>query len=429
MTVPAPCTPDFREQPLWWDDAGLPELEPTMPPPRQVSVVVVGAGYTGLAAALELRRRNIDTVVVDRAELGRGASGRNGGMIHAGLHRDLQWLERRLGERGRALRVASVSAVDLVERLAAEVAPDAGFERCGWLHLAHLSSRLMALRGEQVARRTSGESTRMLEQAEIGEESSCRGFAGALLTDNGASIHPGRYLAGLARAALAAGARIHPGLEVLSVEERPEMGPRVHTAAGPIDARHLLVATNGYTSSAFPVLRRRVIPIGSYIIATEPLPRAVADSVSRHGRMMTDTRELLHYWRLSPDRRLIFGGRTSFAPITLQRARDRLYAAMLRIYPQLDGIRVSHAWTGTVAFTMDRLPHLGRRGGMTYAMGYCGSGVAMATWLGTRAGAWIADEPPGPFAGLPFPTLPAYTGRPWFLPAVGWYYQVRDRLP
>ncbi len=145
--------------------------------------------------------------------------------------------------------------------------------------------------------------------------------------------------------------------------------------------------------------------------------------------MMTDTREFLHYWRLSPDHRLIFGGRTSFTPVTLQQARDRLYAAMLQIYPQLEGIRVSHAWTGTVGFTVDRLPHLGRHDGMTYALGYCGSGVAMATWLGTHAGAWIAGEPPGPFAGLPFPTLPGYTGRPWFLPAAGWYYQLRDLMP
>ncbi len=145
--------------------------------------------------------------------------------------------------------------------------------------------------------------------------------------------------------------------------------------------------------------------------------------------MMTDTREFLHYWRLSPDHRLVFGGRTSFTPVTLQQARDRLYAAMLQIYPELAGIRVSHAWTGTVGFTVDRLPHLGRQDGMTYALGYCGSGVAMATWLGTRAGAWIAGESPGPFAGLPFPTLPGYTGRPWFLPAAGWYYQLRDLMP
>ncbi len=272
----APCTPEYREQPLWWDDAGLPEVR-TAAPPREVSVLVVGAGYTGLAAALELRRRNVDTVVVDAGQLGAGASSRNAGMIHAGLHRNLGWLEKRFGERGRALRASSVAAVDLVEQLAAEFAPHAGFRRCGWLHLAHRGSRWRTLHQDQVERRRVGESTRLLAPAELGEESSCRSFAGALLTDNGASIHPGRYLAGLARAALTAGARIHPGLEVLAVAPRPGPGVRVHTSEGPIEARHLLIATNGYTGSPFPTVRRRIIPIGSYIIATEPLPAGLAE--------------------------------------------------------------------------------------------------------------------------------------------------------
>ena len=132
--------------------------------------------------------------------------------------------------------------------------------------------------------------------------------------------------------------------------------------------------------------------------------------------------------RLSPDGRLLFGGRTSFAPVSVQTARDRLYAAMIGIYPQPAGVRVSHAWTGNVGFTFDQLPHLTRSDGITYAMGYCCSGVALGSWLGTLAAEWIARGTRPAFSDLRFPRLPFYRGHPWFLPLVGVYYSLLDRL-
>ena len=190
----------------------------------------------------------------------------------------------------------------------------------------------------------------------------------------------------------------------------------------------MLVATNGYTDAAAPWARGRIIPIGSYIIATEPLGDARAADVSPQGRMMSDTRNFLHYWRLSPDGRLVFGGRASFVPMSVQTARDRLYAAMIDIYPQLAGVRVSHAWTGNVGFTFDQLPHLTRSEGVTYAMGYCGSGVALGSWMGTLAAEWIARGARPAFSDLRFPRMPLYRGHPWFLPLVGVYYSLLDRL-
>ena len=181
-----------------------------------------------------------------------------------------------------------------------------------------------------------------------------------MLTDNGASIHPARYLAGLARLSLAGGAAVHAHTQVTAIESL-RTGSMVRTSRGDIAAGEVLVATNGYTDAAAPWARRRIIPIGSYIIATEPLGDARAADVSPQRRMMSDTRNFLHYWRLSPDGRLVFGGRTSFVPVSVQTARDRLYAAMIDIYPQLAGVRVSHAWTGNVGFTFDQLPHLTRR--------------------------------------------------------------------
>jgi glycine/D-amino acid oxidase-like deaminating enzyme len=423
----APLAEDYRETPLWWDDTAFPSAGESLLP-ATADAVIVGAGFTGLAAAVRLASHGKHVVVVDSAALGEGASGRNAGMIHAGVRRDVGYLERKHGAAGRALYDASVDAYAFVARTAAAAAPDAMYTQSGWLHLAHRSSRMKGLRKDEVERRQRlGESTVMLEEPALESEAPCRGFFGGMLTDNGASIHPARYLAGLARLALASGAAVHEHTHVSSIESR-EAGSVVHTARGDIAAADVLVATNGYTDAAAPWARRRIIPIGSYIIATEPLGDARAADVSPQRRMMSDSRNFLHYWRLSPDGRLVFGGRTSFAPMSVQTARDRLYAAMIGIYPQLAGVRISHAWTGNVGFTLDQLPHLTRSNGITYAMGYCGSGVALGSWMGTLAGEWIARGAQPAFSDLRFPRIPLYRGHPWFLPLVGVYYSLLDRL-
>ena len=426
-TRTAPLAEGYRETPLWWDDTTFPSV-PATPLPDRADVVVIGAGFTGLSAAMRLGAHGRHVVVVDGGALAEGASGRNAGMIHAGVRRDLETLERRYGQAGRALLDASVEAYAFVARTAAAQAPDAAYTQCGWLHLAHRRSRMRELRREEIERRDRlGEATVMLESAALEREAPCRGFHGGMLTDNGASIHPARYLAGLARGALSAGAALHQRTRVTAIDGD---GPAslVRTTRGDVRAGDVLVATNGYTDAAAPWARRRIIPIGSYIIATEPLGDVRAADVSPMRRMMSDTRNFLHYWRLSPDGRLVFGGRTSFAPVSVEAARDKLYAAMIAMYPQLAGVRVTHAWSGNVGFTFDQLPHLTRAGGITYAMGYCGSGVALASWMGTLAGEWIAGGAQPAFSGLRFPRMPGYRGHPWFLPLVGVYYSMCDRV-
>jgi glycine/D-amino acid oxidase-like deaminating enzyme len=423
----APLAENYRETPLWWDDTTFPTSDEA-PLPETADVVVIGAGFTGLAAAARLASHGKHAVVVDSGALGDGASGRNAGMIHAGVRRNLAFLERKYGDTGRALHAASVDAYAFVAQTAASAAPDAMYTQSGWLHLAHRRSRMKRLRADEVQRRQRlGESTVVLEEAALESEAPCRGFFGGMLTDNGASIHPARYLAGLARLSLASGAELHPHTRVTSIESKGT-GSLVHTSRGDITAGDVLVATNGYTDTAAPWARQRIMPIGSYIIATEPLGDMRAADVSPQRRMMSDTRNFLHYWRLSPDGRLVFGGRTSFATVNVQTARDRLYAAMIDIYPQLAGVRLSHAWTGNVGFTFDQLPHLTRSDGITYAMGYCGSGVALGSWMGTLAAEWIARGAQPAFSDLRFPRLPFYRGHPWFLPLVGVYYSLLDRL-
>jgi glycine/D-amino acid oxidase-like deaminating enzyme len=423
----APLAEGYRETPLWWDDTAFPAL-PDNQLPGAADAVVIGAGFTGLAAAAKLAERGKHVVVVDSGGLGEGASGRNAGMIHGGVRRDIASLERRYGAAGRALHDASVEAYAFVARTAASVAPDAGYAQCGWLHLAHRRSRMKELRRSEIDRRMHlGEATVILESAALEEEAPCRGFHGGLLTDNGASIHPARYLAGLARLALGNGAEVHQQTHATAIEKSGS-GSVVRTDRGDITAGDVLVATNGYTDAAAAWAQRRIIPIGSYIIATEPLGDVRAGDVNPRRRMMSDTRNFLHYWRLSPDGRLVFGGRTSFVPVSVPTARDRLYAAMIGMYPQLAGVRVTHAWTGNVGFTFDQLPHLTRHDGITYAMGYCGAGVAMGSFLGNVAGEWIARDAQPAFADIRFPGMPGYRGHPWFLPLVGVYYSLLDRL-
>jgi glycine/D-amino acid oxidase-like deaminating enzyme len=202
----------------------------------------------------------------------------------------------------------------------------------------------------------------------------------------------------------------------------------VATTRGVVVTRDVFVATNAYIDGLVPPLERRVLPVGSFIIATGVLDEDVARAVIPRGRMVFDTRRLLAYWRLSPDRRMVFGGRTSLAPTSVAKARDRLYTEMVRIHPQLDGTTLEFAWGGHVAITFDRMPHFGRVNGLAYATGCNGTGIALATWFGARAAAWIADdEPPPAFAHLKFPRIPMSSLRGAYLPGVGQWFRAMDR--
>jgi glycine/D-amino acid oxidase-like deaminating enzyme len=217
---------------------------------------------------------------------------------------------------------------------------------------------------------------------------------------------------------------------VTSIARRPG-GFALATSRGPVQSREVMVATNGYTGAVTPWLRRRLIPLGSYMIATEPLPAETLRRLVPRGRMLVDTKRVLSYYRLSPDgTRILFGGRASFRRTTAREAAPRLHDFMTAVWPELASARVTHAWTGNVAFTFDLVPHLGVHDGVHYAVGCQGSGVAMATSLGHRTALKIAGKAatPSAFDGLPFPTRPAYRGDPWFLPVVGSVYRLRDWL-
>ncbi|MGH9016160.1 MAG: NAD(P)/FAD-dependent oxidoreductase [Acidimicrobiales bacterium] len=398
--------------------------------PAQADVVVVGAGYTGLAAAWELARRGRHVVVLDADDIGRGASGRNGGMVHPGAKHDLATLLA-LPE-GRALWDDTVVAFEGIDALVQELGVDVDWRRTGHLELAGHPRHVAHLRAAADAHVSIGEEARLLVGDELDQEIGSRRFPAGLLVTRSGSVQPAKLVSALARAAMTAGAALHARTEVRTVSRRGP-GFTVHSAGGSIDAGEVVVATNGTTGRRpVPWLGRRILGIGSFILATEPLDPALAHDVSPRGRMFFDTKNFLNYWRLSPDgTRMLFGGRTSFAPTTVERARDRLYASMVTTHPQLAGIKVDRAWGGLVGLTVDRFPHVGRHPetGVVYAMGYCGTGVALSSSFGRAVGRWLCGDGALPaFAGRRWPIVPPPAHVPWLLPVGGWWYQARDAL-
>jgi glycine/D-amino acid oxidase-like deaminating enzyme len=415
--------------PYWWAGVDAPPSSATALP-GETDVCIVGAGLTGLSCAWELARHGRSVVVVDSDEIGRGASGRNGGMVHPGGKHDLATMLTM--PRGREMWDDTVAAFEGTEALVDELGVDCDWRRSGHLELAGHPRHVAHLRSVADAYASIGEEARFIAAGDLRAEIGSDRFTGGLLVTRSGSVQPAKLVGAVAGAALSAGAELHGQTEARAVE-RDGGGYRIETSRGAIRAGEVVVATDGTTRRRpVPWLGRRILGIGSFIIATEPIEDGLARSVSPAGRMFFDTKNFLNYWRLSPDgRRVLFGGRTSFAPTTVEQARDRLYAAMLRSHPQLAGVRVERAWGGLVGLTFDRLPHLGRhpQTGVVYAAGYCGTGVALSTHFGRAIGRWMCGEGELPaFAGRPWPIVPPPAHVPWLLPVAGWWYQARDAL-
>jgi glycine/D-amino acid oxidase-like deaminating enzyme len=414
------------ERCLWAESASAPK-PPMATRPDRTDVAIVGGGYTGLAAALTLAQRGASVTLLERHNMGWGASGRNGGFVLPGYKPEVETLARKLGlENARRLFGLSLEAVEHLERLIAEERIACDYRPCGALTLAAKPAHLRALaESGRFLRHSLGYETRLLGPADLSSEIGSRRYHGGLLDERAGSLHPGRYVQGLASAAQRAGAVLIEQAEVRGVR-RAGNGLLVETLEGTIRAGDVLVATNGYTGPAFPALRRRVVPVGSYIIATAPLPTALARRLLPRDRVMSDTKNLLYYFRLSPDRRMVFGGRAAFTPTPIARSAAVLERAMHEVFPELAGARVEYAWGGQVGFTLDQMPHAGRLDGLHYALGYAGHGVAMSTWLGARIGDALAGSGPIPEITTRFRPVPFYRGRPWFLPLVGGYYRLLD---
>jgi len=424
--------PGYKPTPYWWEAAPRPPLKDRALP-RETDVAVIGSGYTGLTAAIALARSGRKVTILDAEAAGWGCSSRNGGQVSTSLKPGLSDLEGRHGrETAARIRQEGRNALQWIGDFIAAEGIDCDWARVGRFHAAHNAKAYERLaRDVDVLNREYAGTAQVVPRNEVrGEVGTDRYFGGAVYPAH-ASLHPGKYHLGLLAIAEREGAEIFGECRVEVIAQ--ESGAHVlRTAKGTLRARDVLVATNGYTSALTPWLRRRVIPIGSHIIATEELPADVASSISPKNRVLSDTRKVVFYYRLSEDRRrMVFGGRVQLGDGNPRLSSLKLHAQMTRLFPELGQTRITHGWMGFVAYTFDTLPHLGRtQDGLYYCMGYCGSGVSLASYFGTRIGQQIAGKAEGRTGldGITFQTRPLYTGTPWFLPASIAWYKLRDSL-
>jgi len=422
---------DFKARPYWWE-AHEPQALPEIALPREVRVAVVGAGYAGLSAALELNREGLDCLVLDANEPGFGGSSRNGGMVSGGVNVGKRYLARAMTDDEAAPFLADAAdAFGLIEDLVAREKIDCHWKRTGYLVGAWCQSHFdaMAKKADLLNRHARSEAyvvPRERQREEIGSDY----YRGGLVIGRAAQLHPALYFKGLLDLCQNRGIAIASKTPVTRLTQSGS-GWQVETPRGTVMAGDVIIATNGYTGEVTPQLQRRVVPVGSYIIATEELPPDIAASLSPKNRTLADTRRVLTYYRMSPDgKRLVFGGRAKFGHTDPVETAAILYRFMLDRFPQLKGSRITHAWTGNVAFTIDEMPHMGRFDNLHYALGCNGSGVAMMTYLGHQTARKIAGKSNRvcAFDRPEFPDHPLYNGNTWFLPWIGRYFRTRDWL-
>ncbi len=426
----------LQEHNYWLTTADFPQTE-VHPLPDRVDVAVIGAGYTGLSAARTLAKRGAKVAVLESETIGWGASSRNGGMVLTGMKLGVNQLISTYGrDLTKRMYAASLQTIDCVEQITREENIRCDFSRCGHLEVACKQKHFDDYeRQAEVIAREFNHQLCVVQKNELNPEIGSNIYYGGMVDKVSAGLNPARYVAGLGRAAKKAGAEIfeHTRVEGLRRESsQGESGWKITTSRGPLWAREVFVGTSGYTGKATPCLQKRIIPIGSFIITTEVLPEKLARELSPRNRMIYDSKNYLYYYRLTPDRRMLFGGRAAFFPETdqtIRRSAEILRRGMIDVYPQLRDAKIEYVWGGTLDFAFDIMPHAGQLDGMYYAVGYAGHGVAMATYQGQKMAELISgDKPENPFVGIPFPGAPLglYNGKPWFLPFAGAWYKFLD---
>lgn len=436
-TINSSMSDGVLNQPYWWGDAALPEAQIAKAPdalPDRVETLIVGAGYSGLSAALTLARAGRDVTVIDGEMIGYGCSSRNGGQIGPSFHKlGLAGLTSAFGEAkaNEILRESMESLTYLktliaTENIECDIKPSAG--------------RFKGIRSvreyDEIARSNEGLSKAVGFEFEMVPQAQQSKFIGSDYYSGGAHypddghLQPAKYVLGLAQKAVEAGAKIYAPARATGVIRD---GDRFTVQVGDrtISARQVLIATNGYSGPELPFFHRRIMPMRSAIIATEQMsPERISEAFPTGGCAVDGSRLVLYY-RPSPDgTRVVFGGRAFDLDDRPEKYGPDLKRLMTRVFPQLADVGISHAWSGTVAYTFDYAPHLGCHDGLHYVMGYCGSGVGRATYFGHKAALQMLEDPAGKTSldGLTFPTRPFYTGKPWFLPAVLRWHSLMDRM-
>ena len=424
-------TDDFKTTPYWQDIATKVPLRETGLP-EEVDVLVVGGGYTGLNAALQTAREGLGTLVLDTEDPGWGCSMRNGGQLSTSLKPSFSSLARRYGkELATQLCLEGQASLDYMHALSRAEGLEMGLHETGRFHGAHKPHLYESLAKDCAAGHPVWKTDAfMVPKSDMAKELGTEAYHGGIVNPRHCSVDVSKYHPSLLSKVLAEGAMVRGKCRVMSLE-REASGFKVLTSSGPLKAGKVILATNGYSGPLSPWLQRRLIPIGSYVIATEEIPSETIDRLFPTDRILSDTRKLVYYYRLSPDRkRVLFGGRVSLSETDPRNSALKLHRDMTALVPELATVRISHAWMGFVGYTFDTLAHAGEDKGLFHAGGYCGSGVGMASYLGMRIGQKAAglEKSPSAFEKIPFRTRPLYQGNPWFLAPSVLVYRLRDRF-
>ena len=417
---------------FWTDEFPRPDDLPVATAvPESVDVAIVGSGYTGLNAARVLADSGATVAVLERHTIGWGASSRNGGMATPGIKQSLKVIWKKYGrDYAHKFWQASLDAIDRVDQVVTEEQIDCDWRRNGHIALAYKPSHFEYYEHlHKWLQDEFGHKTTLVSKRNIRSEIGSDLYHGGLADSYSGGIQPAKYVFGLARAVAQRGVYLCENSDVTQIEKLPTCF-LLHTPQGSIKANEVLIATNGYTDKLVPQLKPKIFPVGSYIIVTEPLSQALQDELSPKRRMFYDSKNFLNYFRLTPDGRLLWGGRNNLSTdLDLDDSAKRLKETLYKAFPQLQEIPITHTWTGQLGLTFDLMPHIGRVDGITYAFGYGGHGLSIATYIGTEVGKLLAGEIQStPFMEIPEDTRFFYRDKPWFLPFAAQYYRVRDML-
>ena len=424
----------LKEKVYWHETTTMPAGEDLIDLAPNVDLAVIGAGIPGLAATYQAAKRGTSVALLEAETIGWGASSRNGGMALTGLKLDAQVVEARYGhDLTRQLFEDSLASLNTVEQIVGQEKIECAFRRTGHLLVANKPAHYEALQHEvEWSARNFNHHTRCIPRGELQAEIGSGVYYGGLVDEISAGLNPAQYVVGLAGAAGRAGAMLYSHAKLTQIE-KASGGYKLKTQRGEMVAKNVLVTTGGYTGTATPQLQRRIIPIGSYIIATQPLPESLARQLIPYNRMVFDYKHFLNYYRLSADHRLIFGGRAAFFPetsSTIRTSAQILQREMIYVFPQLKDVQVEYAWGGTLDFAFDQMPHTGQLNGIYFALGFAGHGVALGTHLGVKMADAILDGQVKelPYSSYPFPSAPLglYNGKPWFLPFIGAWHRILD---